>query len=245
MDFRSTSAWTLALETPVVSNFWQRLTLLVFVSLSGVMVSGHAHAWRHDCDGDGKKETYEREQCPLKSNEDCNYNLNYKNTKVRYCRTRALSYDNRHVKQAVVFVHGHDIKARKYFDRLVDLASAQGVDFNETTILAPFFMHEEDVESIGLSSDHRHWDDAGWKRGKKSVNSSGTNYSSYKLMDSLSECSSSTTRLSRRSSSLAIRPVPSTSRSISQGLSLTRLTRHPPRWISDTLLWPPDPTCGW
>ncbi len=57
----------------------------------------------------------------------------------------------------------------------------------DVSIITPFFMHENDVDNIGLSSEFRHWTEYGWKRGDPSVNSSGTNESSYEFMDFIVE----------------------------------------------------------
>lgn len=150
-----------------------------------------ARAYQHDCDGDGRTETYSRDWCPLKPTEDCNYNIYIGNSKIRYCRNRALSDTNTTVDHAVIFIHGHPINARGYYDKLVDMAIDNDYMSSESdpdvSIITPFFMHEEDVESIGLTDDFRHWTENDWKHGYKSANDSGTNYSSYQFMDAIVE----------------------------------------------------------
>ena len=90
--------------------------------------------------------------------------------KVPYCANKLLNSGetpDTTVKRAVIVVHGTNRNADDYYDRMRDAAIKAG-KLDETIIISPQFLLEEDKNKFNFGEDFLHWTNGGWKRGDKS-----------------------------------------------------------------------------
>ena len=118
------------------------------------------------------------------------FNIDGHTVTIPYYRNHALGTPSDSFTRAVIAVHGSDRKALLQYDGMVDSASDPSVDrLNETLILAPHFLAEEDVEQYSLSADVLYW--GGWQYGDRSRSTDEhlrpVRVSSYRIMDMIIE----------------------------------------------------------
>jgi hypothetical protein len=106
--------------------------------------------------------------------------LNGKTAQFPYCSSKALEQANPGVKRAVIVVHGASRNADDYFSYLVNAAKTAGAS-NDSIILAPQFLEQNDIGNFNLPSSVPYWD--GWREGDASENA--PNISSYAIIDTM------------------------------------------------------------
>jgi hypothetical protein len=93
------------------------------------------------------------------------------NLKIPYCSNKPLEQPNATVRRAIIVVHGTGRNSDDYYQYIVDSAKKAGA-LNETIILAPQFLLEEDIKDRKPGNDVLFWTNDGWKQGDPSVSTS-------------------------------------------------------------------------
>jgi hypothetical protein len=139
-----------------------------------------AQADDHDLSG--------RDTPPVVSDYRITFNLNGSILKLPYYRNLQLGEDHSWITRAVVVIHGIGRNAQGYSSCIEKAADSLGVD-DHTIVIAPHFLTEEDVATLGLSSNVLYWITDGWVAGDNSGNTSGhprpATISSYSVVDSI------------------------------------------------------------
>lgn len=93
------------------------------------------------------------------------------NLKVPYCSNKLLDNQDLSVRRAVIVIHGTSRNADDYYQYMESAAKKAG-KLNETIILAPQFLREEDIKSRNPGNDVLFWTNDGWKEGDPSLSTS-------------------------------------------------------------------------
>lgn len=115
--------------------------------------------------------------------------LVYNSDSVKICYESNLPIEsiNNTVERVIVTIHGSGKTALNYYDYMYDAALREG-ELNNTLIVAPQFIEEEEVDSFSLGSDYVYWD-GGWREGDNSIstvsNPRSHFISSYSVIDSM------------------------------------------------------------
>ena len=109
--------------------------------------------------------------------------------KVPYDANSSLSSSSAQIQRAVVLVHGSSRSSSNAYDTLLEAAAIAGVNVGKTLFVAPQFLIEADIDSLGLPADWLFWSEGGWKEGSQSlstlVNPRSARLSSFAVMDSI------------------------------------------------------------
>lgn len=101
--------------------------------------------------------------------------INSSNLKIPYCSNKPLAQPNATVQRAVIVVHGAGRNADEYYQYIVDAANKAG-SLNETIILAPQFLEEQDIKDRQPGNDILFWPDStsagDWRGGDDSLSTS-------------------------------------------------------------------------
>lgn len=110
--------------------------------------------------------------------------------KLPYFSSRPLTQADERISRLVVVVHGTNRNADDYAEGILAAATQAGVQ-DETLIIAPQFLREQDIQAHDLTPDYLYWTNDGWKEGDASLNSQANPesraFSSYEVIDQLVE----------------------------------------------------------
>jgi hypothetical protein len=106
------------------------------------------------------------------------------NTKMRYCRNRALSSETAAVKRAVIVIPGSESPAKDFYDKVLKIGEEEGV-LGSTNIIVPQFLEDDGegqtvLQKLGLTNDYAFWS-GGWRQGNSAKNGDGV--SSFEMVD--------------------------------------------------------------
>ena len=108
---------------------------------------------------------------------------------VPYDANTSLSISSAQIQRAVVLVPGSSRSSSYAYDTLLEAAATAGVNAGTTLFVAPQFLIEADIDSLGLPANWLFWSEGGWKEGSQSlttlVNPRPARLSSFAVMDSI------------------------------------------------------------
>ena len=111
------------------------------------------------------------------------------NFRLPYFSNKNIAVTNGAVTKIIIVVHGTNRNADDYFETMEDALFQRADLIDQTIIIAPQFLTEEDVEAFNLDRDYPYWSSDGWKVGANSKNSESNprdaRIPSYELLDSL------------------------------------------------------------
>ncbi len=102
---------------------------------------------------------------------------------LRYCNNYSLDASNSDIERAVIVIHGTNRNADVYYENILNAAINAEAEDN-TMIIAPQFLTDDDLVKLGLPEDeYLSWSSGGWKSG--SSNSDPFRYSTYSIVDDM------------------------------------------------------------
>ena len=108
---------------------------------------------------------------------------------IKYYTSYLLSQVNDEIKHAVIVVHGTNRNADDYFDNMKFVVETTEGRAENTVVVAPQFLTEEDIDAFDLDEVFPYWSSDGWKTGSNSRNEESNprngRIPSFELMDSL------------------------------------------------------------
>lgn len=108
---------------------------------------------------------------------------------LKYYSSYLLSEVNDEIKHAVIVVHGTNRNADDYFDNMKFVVETTEARSENTVVIAPQFLTEEDIDAFNLDEVFPYWSSDGWKTGSNSRNEESNprdgRIPSFELMDSL------------------------------------------------------------
>lgn len=104
--------------------------------------------------------------------------------RIPYCSNRSLDRSDAAVRRAVVVIHGTKRNGPGYYQYVLDAANIAGTT-DESIIIAPHFLTEDDVNDHNPGSDVPFWTNKGWKQGdlSTSTNPRSATLSSFEVAD--------------------------------------------------------------
>lgn len=129
-----------------------------------------------------------RDTPPVVSDYRITFDVNGSILKLPYYRSLQLGEDHSWITRAVVVIHGIGRNAKGYSRCIEKAADSLGVD-DHTIVIAPHFLTEDDVATLGLADDVPYWISDGWVVGDNSGNTAShprpATISSYSVVDSI------------------------------------------------------------
>jgi pimeloyl-ACP methyl ester carboxylesterase len=108
---------------------------------------------------------------------------------IPYHRNLPLGADNFNITRAIIVVHGLDRAGERYFETISGIASEIPEVNENTIIISPQFLTEDDILEQGLNTSHLYWSTSGWATGALSQNTTANprpaRVSSYALLDTV------------------------------------------------------------
>jgi hypothetical protein len=131
--------------------FMQKIACLLLLSAASLLVAQPAHSSGPD-DICSSRLTFEQDGQKLK---------------LPYCRNNPLGESEDDFERALIVIHGASRNADEYYADVLNTAEDAGEADENTLILAPQFLEEEDIDEFDLGNDILFWS-GGWREGNLS-----------------------------------------------------------------------------
>ena len=82
--------------------------------------------------------------------------------RLPYFSNKNIAVTNEEVTKIIIVVHGTNRNADDYFETMEDAMFQRAGLIDQTIIVAPQFLTEEDVEAFNLNRDYPYWSSDGW-----------------------------------------------------------------------------------